>query len=100
MANGQFTVGMSITSVAAAALVAFGSLMWSHLETVDKNAEIAIDIARQHGQELLAVRQQLEQHTMALAELRAQHSLGGRFTREDGDRMQKRLDRLSDTLDK
>jgi len=99
MANGQFTLGMSITSVAAAALVAVGSMMWSHVETVAKNSEIALDVAGQHGQELLAIRQQIEKHSMALAELRAQVSLGERFTRQDGDRMQKRLDRLSETLE-
>lgn len=99
MANGQFTVGISVTSIAAAVLVAFGSILWSHIETVKNNANIAIDVAGQHGQELLAVRSQLEQHTMALAELRAQLNLGGRFTRADGDRLEKRLERLDAAID-
>jgi len=99
MANGQLTVGISITSVAAAVLVAFASILWSHMESVKQSAEIAIDVAGQHGQELLAVRQHLEQHAMALAELRAQLNLGGRFTRADGDRLEKRLERLGETLD-
>lgn len=97
--NGK-TVGISVTAVASSVLVAFGSLVWSHVSTVRKSAEIALQVAKDHGTELEAIRAKDEQIVMKLAELSAQISLGGRFTSQDGDRLRAQMDRIQAEVDR
>ncbi len=99
LVNGKAPI-ISITSIAAAVLIAFGSLLWTHVGTVGENAKIAIDVARQHGREIQALREAIAQLHREIAGLQAQIALGGRFTREDGDRLENRMDRLQNDVDR
>lgn len=83
------------------ALSILASILWVQLQTVhtDANeagalAQTAIKVAAQHGDEFVAVRQELRELVVAIADLKAQMSIGGRFTRADGQQLRQQIHEL------
>ena len=75
-------------------VIAFSTLMWSQIETARSQANTAVEVAAQHGQELNDLRTAQREIWAEVARLQAQAQVGGRFTSEDGDKLEARLDRL------
>jgi len=96
--NGK-TIGISAT-IAGSLIFAAGTVVWKHIDAVATSASIALQVARDHGTELETIRQRHEAVTMQMADLRAQLSLGRRFTSEDGEKLQRMIDRLSGRVDR
>lgn len=71
----------------------------SMFNTLQKDVGIAIDVAKQHGQEFVDVRSDIREVEKTLAELTAKMNLGGRFTRDDGDRLQLHVEALRNRVD-
>lgn len=66
------------------------------IRVAQKEAETAIQVAAQHGAEFNEVRRSIRELQGEIADLRAQANLGGRFTREDGDRLERWIRRLEE----
>ena len=96
--NGK-TIGISAT-VAGGLITVFGSVLWGNIDAAKTAAGVALEVARDHGTELETIRQRHGAITMQLSDLRAQLSLGRRFTAEDGEKIGIRIDRLSSRLDR
>lgn len=85
---------------AGGVIVAGATLLMSQIDSAKHDAEAAIEVAVQHGEELNTIRSQLNGFIQQVADIRAQMNLGGRFTRADGDRLDARLRRLEERLDR
>lgn len=73
---------------------AIGTLLWASLDTARHESATALDVAAQHGQEIQDLRVTHREMWTDLARVRAQAELGGRFTREDGERLEALVIRL------
>lgn len=92
MSNGALLSGKNfgIGGVTLAAV----TLAWTTIDTARQEARTALQVQAQHGDEFNAIRADIRELVSEHARLRAQLDLGGRFTREDGDRMDARIERL------
>ena len=74
--------------------VAALTLAWTSLESARHEAKTALDVAAQHGSEINGLRDVHRDIWADLARLRAQADIGGRFTQEDGERLEVQIERL------
>lgn len=74
------------------ALTALLTLAAWQIDTARTEAKSAIQVAVQHGEEFVDVRHRMNNIEARVATNEAQMKIGGRFTRDDGNRLQQQID--------